>query len=43
MDARPARPTHDSTRSFREITVRGLVLGAVITVVFIAANVYMGL
>ncbi|RZK83213.1 MAG: oligopeptide transporter, OPT family, partial [Methylobacterium sp.] len=27
----------------REITLRGIVLGAAITVVFIAANVYMGL
>ena len=40
MDARnPVRPP---TRP-REITLRGLVLGAAITVVFMAANVYMGL
>ncbi|MDP4005127.1 OPT family oligopeptide transporter [Methylobacterium sp. NEAU K] len=32
-----------ATEHGREITVRGLVLGALITVVFMAANIYMGL
>ena len=35
-----SRPAH---RAEREITARGIVLGAAITVVFMAANVYMGL
>lgn len=38
MDARTATP-----QRMAEITARGLVLGAAITVVFMAANVYMGL
>jgi putative OPT family oligopeptide transporter len=32
-----------STTSLRELTVRGIVLGGVITLVFTAANVYLGL
>jgi uncharacterized oligopeptide transporter (OPT) family protein len=27
----------------RELTIRGIVLGAIITVLFTAANVYLGL
>ena len=41
MDAR--NTLAPATRHGREITARGLVLGALITVVFMAANVYMGL
>lgn len=41
MDAR--NTLAPATRHGAEITVRGLVLGALITVVFMAANVYMGL
>ena len=29
--------------SIRELTLRGIILGALITVVFTAANVYLGL
>jgi putative OPT family oligopeptide transporter len=29
--------------SFKELTLRGIVLGALITVLFTAANVYLGL
>ncbi|MGU3537918.1 OPT family oligopeptide transporter [Methylobacterium sp. A54F] len=38
MDARRPRDLHET-----ELTVRGLLLGAAITVVFMAANIYMGL
>ena len=31
------------TTSLRELTFRGIVLGAIITVLFTAANVYLGL
>lgn len=36
-------PTSVTTRTRAELTVRGLVLGALITLVFTAANVYLGL
>ena len=35
--------TQPTTASMRELTVRGLIIGALITVVFTAANVYLGL
>src|SRR5260221_8268678 len=35
--------THDQARSGAELTIRGLVLGAAITLLFTAANVYLGL
>src|SRR3979409_589700 len=35
--------THDRARSSAELTIRGLILGAAITLVFTAANVYLGL
>ena len=38
-----ASMTSDSAAPRRELTVRGLILGALITVVFTAANVYFGL
>ncbi|MFL6747074.1 MAG: OPT/YSL family transporter, partial [Sphingomicrobium sp.] len=31
------------TGSIKELTLRGIILGALITVVFTAANVYLGL
>ena len=34
---------HDRPTSLRELTLRGVVLGGVITLVFTAANVYLGL
>src|SRR6266851_1525149 len=34
---------HDRARSSAELTIRGLLLGAAITLVFTAANVYLGL
>lgn len=46
MDARnevAAAGRHGSEIHGREITARGLVLGAAITVAFMAANIYMGL
>ncbi|MGW5959186.1 OPT family oligopeptide transporter [Methylorubrum thiocyanatum] len=50
MDARtderspmPADADRGGTRHAAEITLRGLLLGAVITVVFMTANLYMGL
>ncbi|GJE44206.1 OPT family oligopeptide transporter [Methylobacterium soli] len=43
MDAQTSRQLQGAERRARELTVRGLVLGAAITVVFMAANVYMGL
>lgn len=43
MDARTGRQLHGEERRFRELTLRGLMLGAAITIVFMAANVYMGL
>src|SRR5258705_12055246 len=39
----PGAPTHEIRLRPRELTVRGLVLGALITTVFTAANVYLGL
>jgi putative OPT family oligopeptide transporter len=39
----PARPAPLATAPRAELTLRGLVLGVVITVVFTAANVYFGL
>ncbi len=35
--------SHAPTAAFRELTLRGIVLGAIITVLFTAANVYAGL
>ena len=43
MDAQTGRQLQGTDRLAQEITLRGLVLGAAITVVFMAANVYMGL
>ena len=34
---------HDPFANYRELTLRGMVLGALITVVFTASNVYLGL
>ncbi len=42
-EAAPAAATADAASARLELTVRGLVLGAVITLVFTAANVYLGL
>ncbi|MDP4022540.1 oligopeptide transporter, OPT family, partial [Methylobacterium sp. NEAU 140] len=42
MDARTPRTARHARRD-PELTARGIVLGALITVVFMAANVYMGL
>ena len=39
--AAPASP--DPYANYRELTLRGMVLGALITVVFTASNVYLGL
>lgn len=36
-------PSHDPYASLRELTVRGMILGALITIVFTASNVYLGL
>ncbi len=36
-------PTATATASLRELTLRGVILGGVITLVFTAANVYLGL
>lgn len=33
----------DPYASFRELTLRGIILGALITVIFTASNVYLGL
>ncbi|HEX4246489.1 MAG TPA: oligopeptide transporter, OPT family [Pseudonocardia sp.] len=38
-----AEPTTSSTATLRELTVRGVILGGLITLVFTAANVYLGL
>jgi putative OPT family oligopeptide transporter len=38
-----ARSTTSSAATLRELTVRGVVLGGLITLVFTAANVYLGL
>ena len=35
--------THDPYANYRELTLRGMVLGALITVVFTASNIYLGL
>src|ERR1700751_4712386 len=37
----PSMPTQ--TASVRELTIRGIILGVLITLVFTAANVYLGL
>ncbi|WP_298081340.1 oligopeptide transporter, OPT family, partial [uncultured Cardiobacterium sp.] len=34
---------HDPFANYRELTLRGMILGALITVVFTASNVYLGL
>ena len=34
---------HDAYANYRELTLRGMVLGAVITVIFTASNIYLGL
>lgn len=34
---------HDGTTSLKELTLRGVILGALITLVFTASNVYLGL
>ena len=39
--APPTTPTTPTT--IRELTFRGVVLGAIITLLFTAANVYLGL
>ena len=44
MSAASAAPTSpDPYANYRELTLRGMVLGALITVVFTASNVYLGL
>ena len=44
MSAASAAPaTLDPYANYRELTLRGMVLGALITVVFTASNVYLGL
>ena len=35
--------THDPYANYRELTLRGMILGAIITVVFTASNIYLGL
>ena len=35
--------THDPYADYRELTLRGMILGALITVIFTASNVYLGL
>ena len=35
--------SHDPYADYRELTLRGMILGALITVVFTASNVYLGL
>ena len=35
--------TFRRARVLRELTLRGIILGAIITVLFTAANVYLGL
>ena len=35
--------SHDPYANYRELTLRGMILGALITVVFTASNVYLGL
>ena len=36
--------SHSSaTSSIKELTIRGIIIGGIITVVFTAANVYLGL
>lgn len=39
----PAPPSAPASARMREMTVRGLILGALITVIFTASNVYLGL
>ena len=36
-------PLHDPFAGYRELTLRGMVLGALLTVIFTASNVYLGL
>ncbi|MDO5102280.1 MAG: oligopeptide transporter, OPT family [Lautropia sp.] len=38
-----ATDAHDPYAHYRELTLRGMILGALITVVFTASNVYLGL
>ncbi|MDO4643681.1 MAG: oligopeptide transporter, OPT family [Cardiobacteriaceae bacterium] len=38
-----SNPQHDPYTHYRELTLRGMVLGAFITVIFTASNVYLGL
>lgn len=38
-----AHPQHDPYAGYRELTLRGMILGALITVIFTASNVYLGL
>ena len=35
--------SHDPFADYRELTLRGMVLGALLTVLFTASNVYLGL
>ena len=35
--------THDPYADYRELTLRGMILGVLITVIFTASNVYLGL
>lgn len=39
----PQLHTRDPYAGWRELTLRGMILGALITVVFTASNVYLGL
>ncbi|WP_080894839.1 OPT family oligopeptide transporter, partial [Ralstonia solanacearum] len=41
MQSRP--PVHIATKPLPELTLRGMILGAIITVIFTASNVYLGL
>ncbi len=35
--------SHDPYAGYRELTLRGMILGAIITIIFTASNVYLGL
>ena len=37
------KPRADHFANYRELTIRGIILGAIITVIFTASNVYLGL
>ena len=43
LKKRAARPTEYHARMPKELTLRSLILGALITTVFTDANVYLGL